>query len=230
METIKIEIAVDALADRHGSWCSKNDRNDALRSLGLDLTTSLGKRLRQRFIDRVYANAAACGQLRSIRESERISPYLTSARDLLGDADEQQIVNMAASMADEAAEEAENERLAKEAEDAAIVDYLAKKEAVAAQVEAIRKALGKHLIAGACDGVKITGMVESAGGSWYGTYHGLKIRVSDHAHKPGGGFNQNTGERNGEPDVSFVVTSMAGVMTDRRDIRDPVLAAWDGTI
>ena len=87
-------------------------------------------------------------------------------------------------------------------------------------------ALGKRLT-GYRDstGTKYPGLKEAAGGSLYGNYHGLKIRVSDHPAVAGGGFNQGTGERMGDPDVEFVAAKDGEVEMDRKKIREKILDA-----
>ncbi len=65
---------------------------------------------------------------------------------------------------------------------------------------------------------------QAAGGSWYANYHGLKLRVSDHAQVTGGGFNQSTGERMGESDLQGVVKHNKQLQRTPEQIRQKVAA------
>lgn len=56
-------------------------------------------------------------------------------------------------------------------------------------------------------------MTQSVSGSWYLHFRGIKIRVSDHPQKPGGGWNEATGKRMGEADMQWVIDEEADVPT-----------------
>ena len=227
-EFSKIEKQVDDLADKHRGLASKQMRNEGLRAIGIDLSTGHGNRMIQRFQNRTQEHLDKIAKDRSEREKKRIAPYIDEAKDLLRDdeeLDDGDVVKMATSLADEADEQAEKERSEKEAEDNALAEYLEKRHAVEAQGRAIEKSLGEKLVAGEEGGIKLHGLRASSGGSLYGHFHGLKIRVSDHPHVIGGGFNQGTGERMGEPDVDFVVTRPDHVISDAKVIRRRIAEA-----
>jgi hypothetical protein len=90
--------------------------------------------------------------------------------------------------------------------------------------EAIRAALGRR--------VEQTNDGYSGFGSMYFVYRSrsgygytVDIRVSDHTQVAGGGWNEGTGDRHGESDVSFVIDSVDCELPTRSEIRDAVANA-----
>jgi hypothetical protein len=87
---------------------------------------------------------------------------------------------------------------------------LAIRERVWATVEAVQDATGLSFR-------------ESGGGSWYATIARsdcfVKVRISDHEQKAGGGWNEARGERMGEAHLQFVVRSAETPIPSREQIR-----------
>jgi len=59
-------------------------------------------------------------------------------------------------------------------------------------------------------------------GSIYLRFRSLKLRISDHNEVPGGGFNVETGERNGASAHSWIINSAASGIPSREEIRSLV--------
>lgn len=68
---------------------------------------------------------------------------------------------------------------------------------------------------------------ESKSGSLYAYLMGRKLRLSDHAQKPGGGFNEGTGERMGMSDIQWVVNNPDGPMLTEKQILDKVAEKFE---
>lgn len=129
--------------------------------------------------------------------------------------DREEIVEAAKNAVDVAIDELTDEainrsahRREREHEEKHIANETVKQETV----KAIESALG------------ISSFRQAAGGSWYGEYKGLKLRVSDHKQKAGGGWSEGKGGRMGESDVEWVV-EIDGKLPTREDILEKIKSA-----
>lgn len=105
---------------------------------------------------------------------------------------------------------AENDRREKAAIDAA--------DAVADRVADMARAVESALNGKVCFG-------RAGYGSAYESYRGVKLRVSDHEQKDGGGWHEGHGCRMGEADISWVVESADEPIPSREEIRAQVARA-----
>lgn len=82
-----------------------------------------------------------------------------------------------------------------------------------------------HHVAAAAEAIGKALRIEFSGrlfGSYYADFHGLKLRVSDHSQKPGGGYHEVYG-RMGEADWSWIFRNPQKEIPSRESIRAEAL-------
>lgn len=190
-------------------FVSRRTLRSALLSLGISLGSAewqaamtLAQAIRRRAED-------DWDRLRLDEEAARISPYINDAKERMPTASEAEIIAAATADADLADEEAEELAGEEEAERADRALYIATRGAIEEQAQAIESALRIEDSEGFC-GSKC---------SFYARFRGITLRISDHAQVDGGGVDQETGERNGEADVQWVVRGPEDVVHDAAAIR-----------